>query len=136
LLQNLGQAMMARASLAITLDVQGASSLPPEVHIACYRIAQEALNNIVKHARARTVKVTLRREAGESGDASDVYLAIEDDGLGFDPQGATVNGLGLNIMRERAAAIGARFGVTSEPGRGTVIHVSWKRVQEEGVQAT
>ncbi|MFO7696211.1 MAG: PAS domain-containing protein [Anaerolineae bacterium] len=136
LLQNLGQAMMARASLAITLDVQGASSLPPEVHIACYRIAQEALNNVVKHARARTVKVTLRREAGESGDASAVDLAIEDDGQGFDPQGATVNGLGLNIMRDRAAAIGARFGVTSEPGRGTVIHVSWKRVQEEGVQAT
>ncbi|MHB1317180.1 MAG: PAS domain-containing protein [Anaerolineae bacterium] len=135
LLDNLTQAMMARATIDIPLEIEGAGNLPVEVRIVCYRIAQEALNNVVKHARARSVQVRLRREPGEPGEASSVDLTIEDDGQGFDPQDARVHGLGLNIMRERSAAIGARLDVTSAPGRGTTVRLRWQRAAEEGVRA-
>lgn len=88
------------------------------MQVSLYRIAQEALNNVVKHAKASQAVVTLR--VGES-----VRMTVADNGAGFDPSTVTSDHLGLKIMRERAEAIGARLLVYSEPGEGTQVSVIW-----------
>jgi signal transduction histidine kinase len=84
-----------------------------------YRIAQEALTNIAKHAQARTVEVILERRADH------VLLVIEDDGIGFDPATAAgrEQGLGLLGMQERAALVGATLEIESARGKGTTVLV-------------
>jgi PAS domain S-box-containing protein len=91
--------------------------LTPEVETTMYRLAQEALNNVVKHARAGHVDVVLECSSDY------VSLIIEDSGIGFDPSNAqtTGNGLGLIGMRERAALVGADLQIESTPGHGTTI---------------
>ena len=88
------------------------------MQVGLYRIAQEALNNVVKHARATQAVVTLR--LGET-----VRLTVSDNGAGFDPGAVTADHLGLKIIRERAEAIGARLNIYSEPGEGTQVSVVW-----------
>ena len=94
--------------------------LPPEVHVALYRIAQEALNNVVKHAEARHASLEL--VFTDDG----ARLRVRDDGRGFDTD-STLPGshFGLGIMRERAASIGAHLQLLSQPGEGTLLEVSW-----------
>ena len=84
-----------------------------------YRLAQEALNNVAKHARADHVDVVLERSAEH------VSLIIEDNGVGFDASNAETigEGLGLIGMRERAALVGADLQIESTPGRGTTVIV-------------
>lgn len=118
LLRQLVEAMIGRARMAIELHVEGERRLPPDVQVGLYRIAQEALNNVARHAHATQAVVTLRL-----GDVA--RLAIADDGAGFDPATVTADHLGLRIMRERAEAIGARLSVYSEPGEGTQVSVVW-----------
>jgi signal transduction histidine kinase len=78
----------------------------------------EALNNVVKHARARAVTVCLSRHENI------ILLEIEDDGTGFDPQAVKARGgLGLPTMQERAAALGGKLSVWSKPGEGTRLAV-------------
>jgi signal transduction histidine kinase len=91
--------------------------LPLAIEEVLYRIAQEALHNVVKHAGARQVRV----EIGQTGQG--VRLRIQDDGKGFDPAAVPDSHLGLAGMRARADRIGARFGCHSEPGKGTTIEV-------------
>jgi PAS domain S-box-containing protein len=90
-----------------------------EIETTMYRLAQEALNNVVKHARANHVDVVLERSA------ESLSLIIEDDGVGFDLSNAVTLGerLGLIGMRERAALIGADLQIESTPGRGTTVIV-------------
>ena len=86
-----------------------------EVETALYRVVQESLTNIVKHAAARSVSVSLaRRESG-------VAAVIEDDGAGFDPRAVREDGVGLLGMRERLALLDGRLEVESRPGAGTTI---------------
>jgi signal transduction histidine kinase len=85
----------------------------PTVETALYRIAQEALTNIAKHARAKNVRIELAERDGI------LTLAVEDDGVGFDASGWRGEGLGLRNMRERADAVGARIKVSSAAGAGT-----------------
>lgn len=118
LLRQLTEAFTGRARLPIQLNVDGHCVLPPDVQLALYRITQEALNNIVKHAHASQVLVTLRL-------TDRVRLSIVDNGGGFDPAVVPVDHLGLQIMRERAASIDATFAVYSAPGEGTQITVTW-----------
>jgi signal transduction histidine kinase len=88
----------------------------PEEHKTCiYRIVQEALHNIVKHAEAHDVKVTVRQEPDR------LLLSIQDDGKGFQPQ--QEKGMGLLGMQERVSHLGGRFAVDSEPGRGTQLSI-------------
>jgi two-component system CheB/CheR fusion protein len=92
----------------------------PEIETALYRIAQEALNNVAKHAEAKTVAVVLERRANQ------VSLIIEDNGRGFDLQqvlGADDAGLGLIGMRERAALVGGTIEIESQPDDGTTVVV-------------
>jgi signal transduction histidine kinase len=90
--------------------------MPFEVKEALYRITQEALHNIVKHAKATHVDVKLICEEG-----SVALLEIHDNGVGFDSQGTFPGHLGLKSMRERAMRVGGGFSVKSEPGEGTRI---------------
>jgi PAS domain S-box-containing protein len=93
--------------------------LPADIEVALYRVLQEALNNIVKHAGAKNVNVFLERRA------DDVSLIVEDDGKGFDADEVLSNGRGAGLfgMRERAAHVGGTFEVESHRGRGTTLVV-------------
>jgi signal transduction histidine kinase len=102
--------------------------LPADVEINLYRIAQESLNNISKHAKAKTVSVVLENRDDV------VVLIIDDDGLGFDiveieKSKSTNSGLGLFGMRERAALIGATLEIESKNGEGTSVYA---RIEEVG----
>jgi signal transduction histidine kinase len=125
LLRQLGEAMMGRTGMTVKVAVEGRCELPPEVHVALYRIAQEALNNVVKHAHASEVDITLCC-VGRSG----VELRVRDDGRGFDTRDVPAERLGLSIVRERSQAIGARLRIESEPGQGTMVEVEWARGEE------
>lgn len=93
-------------------------TVPSDVALGVYRIAQEALRNVAKHAAAAEVLVTL------NAIGSDVVLRIEDHGVGFDTECERSRpGLGLSSMAERAALIGGQFSVTSTTGRGTTVEV-------------
>jgi signal transduction histidine kinase len=131
LLRQLAQAVTGREGIPVTVTVEEPCELPAAVHIALYRITQEALNNVVKHATASQVEVSLRcgtvaSTSLDEGLGERVELSIRDDGCGFDSQSVSSERLGLGIMRERAEAIGARLEIESEPGHGTQILVVWK----------
>jgi PAS domain S-box-containing protein len=119
LLRQLCDAFTGRSRVPALLSVQGHTQLPSDVQVALYRIAQEALNNVAKHARARQVEVLLRCSPER------VALTVRDDGSGFDLLDVTADHLGLRIMRERAAAVGAQLDIESRSGHGTRVHVAW-----------
>jgi signal transduction histidine kinase len=123
LLRQLGEAMAGREGLLVTVNAAKDCKLPAEAHIAFYRIAQEALNNILKHSRATNVIVSLYFRTIDNHPR--VEMAISDDGRGFDVDHVSSDHFGLRNMRERAQAIGAEFCVTSQPGNGTQIQVTW-----------
>jgi signal transduction histidine kinase len=125
LLRHLVEASGSRIGADVRLSVEGQRVLPAEVQTALYRIAQEALNNVTRHARAVRAWVDLR--LGEAG----ARLEIGDDGIGFDGQGGAGH-FGLHTMRERADAVGARYQVVSGAGRGTVVTVEWPLGEGEG----
>ena len=127
LLRQLVESITGRARLPIQFTVDGDQQVPPDVQVVFYRIAQEALNNIVKYARASQLTVNLRLQEGS------IRLAIMDNGVGFDVSAVPPNHLGLQIMRERAEAIGARVNVYSEPGEGTQVTVSWNKPDQNQV---
>ena len=113
-LERLTMSLAESTGIAVDLEaVLPGERLPPEVETALYRIVQEALTNIVKHARASRVSVVVTRRSGS------VTAVIEDDGLGFDPGSARADGLGLVGMRERVALLGGRLSMESTPGAGT-----------------
>jgi signal transduction histidine kinase len=99
-------------------------AFPPGAQEALFRIAQEALANVARHARASHVQVSL--------DASpvSVQLRVDDDGAGFDQNGARA-GMGLSNMRARAAAVGGTVAVTTEPGRGALVRASVPRIPDD-----
>jgi signal transduction histidine kinase len=123
LLRQFIDALIGRSRINIQLSAEGDHKLPGDVQISLYRIAQEALNNVVKHAKASEAVVTVRLGAT-------IRLTIADNGKGFDPSIVTADHLGVKIMRERAEAIGARFTIFSEPGEGTQVSVLWQEKTE------
>jgi PAS domain S-box-containing protein len=110
-----------RAQIHAELHTAGLSTerLASEIETTLYRIAQEALNNIAKHAHARQVEIILERRTDQ------VLLIVEDDGVGFEPVGMDRQrrGFGLLGMQERAALVGATIQIESAPGEGTTIFV-------------
>jgi signal transduction histidine kinase len=110
-------ALQGRIGLPVVVESSLDERLPLAIEEVLYRIAQEALHNVIKHAGARQVRV----EVGRSG--AGVQLRVEDDGKGFDPQLVPDGHLGLAGMRARAERIGAQFSCRSEPGGGTTIEV-------------
>jgi signal transduction histidine kinase len=96
--------------------------LPPELETALYRVAQEALTNVARHAQASRVQLCLERKGAT------IVAAIEDNGQGFDvarviSRKATVHGTGLLGMRERIALLGGHLDIHSQPGHGTRLSV-------------
>jgi signal transduction histidine kinase/ligand-binding sensor domain-containing protein len=136
LLSQLAEAASGREGLPVNVEVDCECSLPPDVHIALYRIAQEALNNVVKHARANQVDLRVRcsqcgKEKPGPQTPKEIILRVSDDGRGFDQDQVQSNQLGLSIMHERAEDIGASLNLTSEPESGTLVEVIWR----EGAQS-
>lgn len=110
----------ARAGLEIDLALIGLAGrrLPPEVETAVYRIVQEALTNVIRHAGASTASVCVERRP------SAVRAIIEDDGCGFDPAAIPPDGhLGVHGIRERAELLGGTLTIESAPGHGTSLFV-------------
>jgi signal transduction histidine kinase len=113
--ERLVDTLRDRADAAVDLEVGiGDDRLPESVETTLYRIVQEALTNIVKHADAHQISIILARKG------NDVSLLVEDDGAGFDPN-ADDGGLGLVGMRERVALVGGRLRIESTPGSGTTL---------------
>ena len=113
-----------RTGIAVRFDDQakeGARSLRIETAMALFRIAQEALNNVAKHARAGEVRMSLTLQG------LDAVISVLDDGCGFDPAAAAAarpQRWGMRTMRERAEASGGRIDVFSSPGKGTSVVAS------------
>lgn len=111
-------AVEGRTGLPIAVDCTLVDRLPVETESGLYRIAQEAIHNVVKHASANQVHVSLDKEGGQ------VRLLVEDDGVGFDPKSSGPGTLGLAGMRHRAERLGGTFSVESEPGHGSRVEVT------------
>jgi signal transduction histidine kinase len=120
LLQQLADGTAARTHVPVTVQSEGDQVFPNQVQIALYRIAQESLNNAVKHAQASAVTLSLISTADRT------ELAISDDGQGFDPLNVRPGRLGVEIMRERARSVCAGFSIESLPGKGTTVRVVWQ----------
>jgi signal transduction histidine kinase len=115
-LERLTEMVSQRSGLDVQLNVAAPpEALPPEHETALYRIIQEALTNIVKHAEARSVSIIV------TGTEGVVRAVIEDDGTGFDPARVRKGALGLTGMRERVGLLSGRFQVESAPGSGTTL---------------
>ena len=102
-------------AVAFVPNLPGGDRFPPEVETALYRLVQESLTNIVKHARAKEVSIVLQRKP------ESVSVIVEDDGVGFDPGRETGDGIGLLGMRERVGLFGGRVVLESRPGAGTTV---------------
>jgi len=122
LLRQLSEAFTGRTRVPVTVSVDSLCPVPAEVKVALYRIAQESLNNVAKHADASQVFLRLRC----SHEDKRLELLVDDDGCGFDSAVFPADHLGLRIMRERAQAVGAALLVESVPGEGTQVRVVWQ----------
>ncbi len=116
-LQTRLDAVESRSGLVYQLDFAELDQLPSNLETGLYRITQEALNNILKHAQARQVTISLTQNGAR------IRLKIRDDGCGFDPTAKRQKGYGLQSMRERAEQIGGTFILQSKPQDGTTIIV-------------
>jgi signal transduction histidine kinase len=125
LLRQLTESIGGRAELTTDVEIEGRAAVPAELKLALYRIAQEALNNVAKHAATGRARVRLRSLPGR------VELKIEDDGRGFDPRQIPAASMGLKIMRERAEAVGAQLQIGSREGQGSWVQVDWVETPSE-----
>jgi signal transduction histidine kinase len=109
------------SGLQIVLSLDSSVRSTPERELVVYQIAREALVNATRHSKAKTIWLSIRREDGS------LWAEIEDDGLGFAPDGPKSQlHFGLQLMRERAAGIGADLEIRSSPGTGTVVRISFQ----------
>ena len=114
-LQFLGDNVGRRAGIAVAVSGELRTRLEPTVEITLYRVVQEALNNVIKHAHANTVNVEVRHAAER------VSCTVRDDGDGFAIDGAEGSGLGLVGIRERLGALGGSVHIASKAGEGTTL---------------
>jgi len=124
-LEYLAERVSARNGVPITVESMLDKRLPARIETVLYRVVQEALNNIYKHARASAVKIGVRSEEGV------IACAIRDDGVGFDVSRIMgrggAEGIGLIGIRERLARVGGTLEITSTPGGGTELQVTIPR---------
>src|SRR5205814_5246103 len=109
--------LRTRYKLTVEANLGEELDLPLEMKHILYRIAQEALHNIIKHARASNVVLRLTDRGNE------IILEVHDDGRGFDPAGPFPGHLGLRSMHERVAKVGGTLAIESVPGQGTCVGV-------------
>lgn len=125
LCQHLINAFAGRTGIAVKFSQEIQSPLPLEIKEVFYRVAQEALNNIAKHAQATEVSIHLCVKDNWA------KVQIQDNGVGFDAADLSAENLGLRIMRERVEEIQAQLVLESIPGKGTRISICWQAEQEE-----
>ena len=116
-LKKQAAAVQARHRLVVNTSLSPEPEAPLATKEVLYRVAQEALHNVAKHARAQSVDLTLEMHSG------DLVLQVSDNGKGFDPTGSFPGHLGLRSMRERVGAVGGSLEIDSAPGKGTRICV-------------
>jgi signal transduction histidine kinase len=115
-LERLGETFTDQMGIEVDIESRlGEQRLPPEIETALYRITQEAMTNIVKHARASRVSIVLVRKPQSAA------AVIEDDGIGFDPTATRDGGIGLLGMRERVELLDGRLEIESSRGSGTTL---------------
>jgi two-component system nitrate/nitrite sensor histidine kinase NarX len=152
LLRQLANAFTGRTNVPVSITIAGEHVLPAEIQVALYRICQETLNNIAKHAGASRVEIELQYDVSIANDLgsiqlspspsqigifqeikiSSVELCIRDDGLGFDSGKIPAPGhYGLGMMQEHAEAVGAHLTVTSQPGHGTEVKLHWPETSKK-----
>lgn len=119
LIRQFADIVATRTGLIFSLTLQSQAPLPPHVQVVLYRVMQESLNNITRHASATHVEIIFNSEVEH------VEMTICDNGRGFDPASVTPGHLGLSIMRDRLVAIGATLETISGQQGGTVIKVVW-----------
>ena len=154
LLRQLTNAFTGRTNIPVSVNITGEHVLPAEIQVALYRVCQEALNNIAKHAKASRVEIEVHYPIGILKEAgaeqapsaltqaglpqeiaiSSVEMHIRDDGQGFDSGRPAAPGhYGLGMMSERAEAVGANLTVVSQPGCGSEVTLRWLGNQKEQV---
>jgi len=111
--------MRDESGIQVVISLDSSVRSTPERELVVYQIAREALVNAVHHSKARTIWLSIRREAGS------LQAEIADDGRGFDPTNTSRLHFGLSLMNERALEIGAKLEVRSSPGSGTVVRLSF-----------
>ncbi len=119
LLQQLAESITGRARVPIDVTIEHECEIPSEIKVALYRIAQEALNNVARHAAASRASVHLQCQPAQ------IKLTICDDGRGFIPENLSPKSLGLGIMRERAETIHAELEIKSQLEKGTEVVILW-----------
>jgi PAS domain S-box-containing protein len=127
-IDHLAQAFGGRRGITIAVNLAPVPPLPPAVQVALYRIVQESLSNVVKHARATSATVHLDVDPpvrGEEPWTGTVRIHVQDDGRGFQPEHLRAGSFGIGIMHERATTISARLAIASHPGDGTTVTLSW-----------
>lgn len=128
--EALAEEFSGRTGVIVDLDAQAPPpDIAPEVEVALYRIFQEALTNVARHAEARRVQAFIRPEAGM------MVLVVQDDGRGFDPSKAAKAGdhrAGLTGMRERLLGLGGRLDVTTSPGQGVRLEARMPLEEKNG----
>ena len=127
LLRQLVEATTAQTAMQLDTAFRGKCAAPAEVQVALYRVAQEALNNVVKHAGATEVQVRLTCRPGTA------ELVVSDNGSGFDTRAVSPRSLGLRIMQERIQAVGASLKIDSREGDGTRVKAAWSDGRRKGV---
>jgi len=129
-LQHRIDAVEKRAGVEAQLRVNLEAELPPHIENGLYRIAQEALNNSLKHAEATKVSISLQTQDGH------VQLGIVDNGKGFDTEALQDHGgLGMVSMRERVESMRGQYSITSRPGDGTRVWINVPLIQPNGDMA-
>jgi PAS domain S-box-containing protein len=124
LYRHLGHAFTGRTRIPVVIHQEGESGLPLNVKEVFYRIGQEALNNIAKHAGATEIRIQIAISEQHA------QINIHDNGCGFELSSLSAENLGIKIMRERAASIKAEFDINSVVGTGTTIQIRWQAEEE------
>jgi signal transduction histidine kinase len=126
LLSHLVNGFRTRTDAEIILNINGAERpLEPNVKIDFYRIAQESLNNIIKHAHASLIEITLNWWS------EGVLLSVQDNGRGFNPEHIPADHMGIRIMRERATNANIALEISSAVNQGTMIVTSWNESEND-----
>ena len=113
--ERLADTFSGRSGIETTVETHLDARLPPEIETTLYRVVQEALSNVVKHAAAQRVSIVVAQRGRT------VAATIDDDGQGFEEGTIRPDALGLTGMRERLALVGGSLEIESAPGRGTTV---------------
>jgi signal transduction histidine kinase len=124
LIRQLSGALAGRINIPVETVIHGEGVLPADVQVTLYRLSQEALSNVAKHAEASRVEIQLEYSP------ENVVLRIADDGHGFDPANVMNGHSGLSMMHERAESIGVQLTVRSALGQGSTIEMRWSEIKK------